>query len=341
MRTPTALLLAATFALAGCTSATVGTVPAPEPSTGLSVETQRAEAQAGIAVAEGIQVASLLTAVLQQLPLGGGTLPSGACKDGVEITVTVLNPEQLKVVVDAFYDAACTARLAHALLKTTFFPSGTLVIDGASTAYDTRGDAVAYARFTTNGTVASTGAHAVTTGTVSRTPAGPAQLQFGLTCTLAATNDCGFGGVVAVASRSQSLGVAAALNGFTGKGAANGTVSLKGYGGALGALTLKRGGGDAWTVRGGSLIASTAGTFDERVNQKGLDVTGHLHLKDPAANAGVSLAFGTRTGISHGAVDSLTPAKLYATFGTDATGTGSIAYSQGPGGRIVFFIIQS
>ncbi len=336
---PLALITA--IALGACSS-TLATPP-PQPTSspsGLPVETQRIEAQAGIVVAQGIQLASLLTAVLEQLPLGGGTLPNGECKNGVETTIKVLNPEQLQVTIDAFYDPACKTRFAHASLKTTFFPSGTLVIDGTSTAYNTRGRAVGFAAFTTNGMVSSTGAHAVTTGTVSQKRNGPAALAFGLTCTLSSKNDCGFGGVVAsIPSLSQSLGVTATLDGFTGNGAASGTASLNAYTAAPDKLKLKQGSGDSWIVRGGKLVASPTGTFEENVNQKSLNATGKIDLKDTAANARVTLNFDTRSGISKGEVQSIAPAALESSFSTDATGTGAIAYSSGSAGRIVFFII--
>ena len=61
--------------------------------------------------------------------------------------------------------------------------------------------------------------------------------------------------------------------------------------------------------------------------------------QDAGNNAAVTLSFGTRTGIKNGDVSSISPAKLYSTFSTDETGTGAIAYSEGPAARIVFFII--
>jgi hypothetical protein len=330
------LIFAAAIGLGGCSN-TLST-PTPQPTSspaGLSIETQRVEAQAGIAVAEALQVASLSTSVLEQLPLGGGTLPNGKCKNGVETTINVLGPEQLQVTIDAFYDPACKTRFAHASLKTTYFPSGTLVIDGTSTAYDTRGRAVGYEVFATNGTVSSAGAQTVTTGTVSRTSTGPAQLTFGLTCTLSSKNDCGFGAVIA----STSLGVTATIDGFAGNGPASGTATVKAYTAASGKLKLKQGSGDSWIVGGGTLVASTTGTFDENVTQKSLNATGNIDLKDVVANARVTLDFGTRTGISKGQIQSIAPATPYSSFSADATGTGAIAYSSGPGDRIVSFII--
>jgi hypothetical protein len=335
------LTLAAAICLGGCSSTLVTPPPQPTSSpSNLPIETQRIEAQAGIAVAQGLQLASLLTALLEQLPLGGGVLPTGECKNGVETTIKVLNPEQLQVTIDAFYDQACKTRFAHASLKTTFFPSGNLIIDGTSTAYNTRGRAVGFGAFTTNGTVSSTGAQAVTTGTISQKRNGPAQLAFGLTCTLASKNDCGFGGVIAsIPSLSQSFGVTATLDGFTGSGAASGTASLNAYTAASGKLKLKQGSGNSWIVRGGKVAASPTGTFEENVHQKALNATGSIDLKDAGANAGVTLNFETRTGISKGEVQSIAPAELASSFSTDATGTGAIAYSSGPAGQIVFFLI--
>ena len=180
----------------------------------------------------------------------------------------------------------------------------------------------------------------VSTGTISSKPNGHGiPLSFGLTCTYAATNTCGFGGVVPVSS-SQALGVSAILKGFTGSGTVTGgTVSLNGYTGAPGGLTLAQGSGDRWTISGGTLVVAQKGTFDETVNAKSLNVDGKLAVQDAGNNAAVTLSFGTRTGIKNGDVSSISPAKLYSTFSTDETGTGAIAYSEGPAARIVFFII--
>jgi hypothetical protein len=336
------LTAAAVFGVAGCSS-TLSTPPQPPPTSspaGLSVDTQRIEAQSGIAVAEALQVASLSTAVLEGLPLGGGGLPTGKCVKGVKSTIQVLNPEQLQVTIDAFYDSACKTRFANASLKTTYFPTGNLEIAGTSIAYDTRGRAVAYATLSTNGTAGPAGATTVTTGTLSQKRSGTPQLTFGLSCTLALKNDCGFGAVVAsISSTAQSLGVTATLDGFTGNGAASGTASIEAYSAAPGKLKLKQGSGNSWSVLGGKLLASPAGTFHENVNPTSLEATGNIALKDTKANANIALNFDTRTGISKGAIQTIAPPSPQSNFSTDATGSGAIAYSSGPGGLIRFFII--
>ena len=165
-------------------------------------------------------------------------------------------------------------------------------------------------------------------------------MSFGLTCTYAATNACGFGGVVPVSS-SQELGVSATLKGFTGYGSSSGTVALSGYTGAAGGLTLAQGSGDRWTIAGGALVVAQKGTFDETVDAKSLNVDGKLAVQDAGNNAAVTLSFGTRTGIKNGEVSSISPSKPYASFSTDETGTGAIAYSEGPAARILFFIITA
>jgi hypothetical protein len=343
MRAGLVLTLAAVFALGACSSATVGVTPtSAPPAPGLSVTTQRIEAQAGIAVAQGIQVASLFTALLKQLPLGGGSLPTGACEDGIESTIKVLNPEQLQVNVNAFYEKSCKTIFIRAILKTTYFPSGTLEIAGTSTTYSPSGKAVAFGTISTNGTALSTGVNAVTTGTISQTPTGPAELSFGLSCTLAATNDCGFGGLVPAASSQQSLGVTATLDGFTGSGTVkNGTATVAAFTGKPGGLKLSQGSGNTWQIHGGTPVASLAGTFDETVDAKGLNASGSENLQDATAGAAVALDFGTRTGIARGVVNGLSPAKSYASFSANAAGTGAIDYSDGSSGQILLFIITS
>jgi hypothetical protein len=347
MRNLLILLLASSFALAGCTSAAIGTNPAPAPSSGMSVSTQRLEAQAAIAVAQGIHGASLLTAALSDIQgvlSGKVPPPDGTCKNGVEKTVVITGPTSLKATVDVFYDKACTQKLSQSTLTADLTigtnPLYTVVIAGKATIYNTRGRRVGFGSIANTTTVSSSGVtQSTSTGTISSKPNGKGTaMSFGLTCTYATTNACGFGGVVPVSS-SQELGVSATLKGFTGSGSGNGTVALNGYTGAAGGLTLAQGSGDNWTIGGGTLVVAQKGTFDETVNAKSLNVDGKLAVQDAGNNAAVTLSFGTRTGVKNGHVSSISPAKPYASFSTDETGTGAIAYSEGPAARILFFII--
>jgi hypothetical protein len=338
--------LAATLGLGGCSSTVSGVnpanpTPAPTANPGLSVATQRTEAQAGIVVAEGIQVASLLDVLVNAfISSQSSDIHSEAvCKNGVEYTVVAITPEQLKITIDTFYDLKCTTLQAHAVLKTTFFAPSNLSIAGTATFYDTNGKAVAYGTLSNKTTLTNPGAHGVTTGTIAQKRGGSG-LSFGLTCTFAKTSDCGFGGVAPVSS-SQALGVATTLDGFTGQGSVTGgTTTVDGYTGTPGALKLTQGSGDTWKIRGGKLAVSLLGTFDENVDATSFDVTGSLNLQDAKNNALVTLAFGTRTGIQKGSVSSLAQGIGYATFSTDATGTGTIDYSSGTG-NIVLFLITS
>jgi hypothetical protein len=348
MRNILTFMLVSSFALSGCTSATVGTTPAPEPTATMSVATQRLEAQTSIAVAQGIHAASLLTAALADIQnvLSGKTQPpDGTCKDGVERTVVMTGPASIKATVDVFYDLACTQKLSQSVLTAALTvgtnPLYTVVIAGKAVIFNSRGRRVGFGTIANTTTVSSTGVtQSVSNGTISNKPNGGVGLTFGMTCTYANANTCGFGGIVPVSS-SQSLGVSAILSGFTGSGKSNGTVSITGYSGSAGGLKLAQGSGDSWKITGGSPIVSQKGTFDENVNQKSLDVQGNLAVKDGGNNAAVTLSFATRSGIKHGDVSSISPSKLYATFSADETGTGAIAYSEGPAGRIRFFIIQS
>jgi hypothetical protein len=349
MRNILTLLLVSSFALAGCTSATVGTTPAPAPTYTMSVGTQRLEAQTAIAVAQGIHAASLLTAALADIRgVLGGTVPppDGTCKDGVEKTVKIVTPTSIRATVDVFYDTACTQKLSQSVLTAILTigtnPLYTVAISGKATIFNSRGRRVGFGTIANTTTVASSGlTQSTSTGTISNKPNGAGTaMTFGLSCTYSTTNTCGFGGVVPVSS-SQALGVSATLTGFTGNGKSNGTVAVGGYTGSPGGLTLTQGKGDVWNIGGGTLLVSQKGTFSENVNGKTLNVDGKLAVQDTANNASVTLSFGTRVGIKNGNVKSITPSKLYSTFSTDETGTGAIAYSAGAAGRILFFIILS
>jgi len=348
MRNTLMLLLVSSFALAGCTSAAVGTTPAPAPTSTMSVTTQRLEAQAAIAVAQGIHGASLLTAALSDIQgvlSGKVPPPDGTCKDGVEKTVVVTSPTSLTATVDVFYDKACTQLLSHSQLSASLTigtnPLYTVAITGKATIYNSRGRHVGYGSIANTTTVSSSNVtQSLSTGTISSKPKGQGTaMSFGLSCTYSTTNTCGFGGVVPVSS-SQELGVSAIIKGFTGNGTvSDGTVSLSGYTGAPSGLTLAQGSGDRWTIGGGTLVVAQKGTFDETVSAKTLNVDGKLAVQDAGNNAAVTLSFGTRTGIKNGDVSSISPSKPYASFSTDETGTGAIAYSEGPAARILFFII--
>jgi hypothetical protein len=351
MRNILTLLLSCSFALAGCTSATVGTppAPAPQPTPTLSVATQRLEAQTAIAAAQGIHAASLLTAALSDIQnvLGGKVKPpDGTCKDGVEKTVTIVSPTSLIATVDVFYDLKCTQKLSQSSLTAGLTigtnPLYTVAIVGTAKIYNSRGRKVGFGAISNTTTVSSSGVtQSISKGSISNAPNGKGTtLTFGLSCTYAKTNTCGFGGIVPLSS-SQSIGVTATLKGFTGNGTVtDGQVAVTGYtGGAH--LLLMQGSGDGWTIGGGKVAVSQKGSFTETVIGKRLDVNGTLDVTDHRNNAAVTLAFGTRSGIKNGDVSSITPSEPFASFSTDETGTGAIAYSEGPAARILFFIITS
>jgi hypothetical protein len=334
-----ALIAAASLLLSACSS--TSPAPTPSPTPGLSKTTQRLEAQASMAIANGIQAASIIGVFLKSFHVANSiaaTQPT--CKNGTEITVTVVSPEQLTVVIDAFYDPHCTKLLTHALLKVSIFPPGQLTIAGKATTYSTAGKPVAYATTETKGTLSAAVDRATTTGSISLTPTGPDVLSFGLSCTLASNNACGFGGIATV-SAQQALGVSTTLNGFSTGGTKTGTVALHAYQGAPGTLKLIQGKGNAWSISGGTLAATQDGTFLETVDPNSFNVSGTLALKDALANASTTAGFATRTGISDGIVSQTSTSKHFATYSTDAAGSGTIDYSDGSTGTIVFFIITS
>jgi hypothetical protein len=350
MRNVLTLLLVSCFAFAGCNGSTNGTnPPAPAPVPGLSVTTQRLVAQAAISTAEGIHIVSLFTAALadiQGVLSGKVPPPDGTCKNGIEKTVVMTSPTSLKATVTVFYDVACTQKLSHAVF-TAVLTLGTnppikVGVVGNVTIYTPRGAAVAFGSLTNTTTQSSSGVtRSISSGTFSNKPKGGAVLAFGMTCTYSKTNTCGFAGILPVSS-SESFGVSALLSGFTGNGTVkDGTASISAYTGSGGGLKIAQGTGDRWKVNGGTRTISATGTFDETVNQKTLDVNGTLAMEEASKNAKATLSFGTRSGIKNGHVTSINPPTPFASFSTDETGTGAIAYSQGPAARIILFIITN
>ncbi|HTX59196.1 MAG TPA: hypothetical protein VMH02_05910 [Verrucomicrobiae bacterium] len=336
------------LAVAGILSACSGTVtgvsptaaPTAEPTGGLDVATQRYEAQAGIVLGEGIQAASLAAIAVATLNPQRRMHSAPVCRDGVEYTVKPVNPEQYVVTIDVFYDAKCTTKLAHSVLDVTFFLPVELSFSGKVTTYDQAGKAVAYGTLS-NKTTLGSATQSVTRGQLSRTADGPAVAAFGLSCTLAKKNACGFGGLVAV-SQQQSIGVTAMLQNFVESGSASdGVVAMTGYTGTPASLALARGKGNAWVIRGGSVVADWNGTFTENVDAQSLEVDGTLAIRDSVAGADVAEKFGLRSGVADGSVGLASTGRRLATYATDAAGTGSITYSDKSTGNITFFIIRS
>lgn len=291
--------------------------------------------------ANGVQVASVLAAVLNSLAAGAGSSASGPgpCKNGVRITKQPISSTAIKFTVDVFYDVNCKTIFNHAVLNVALTSPSSIHIDGKTTTYDANGNAVAFGTLQ-NSTSTTTG-HSVTTGSISASRNGTAALQFGLSCTFAQKNACGFGGIAPLPALSQSLGVTASLQDFVAAGPSSGTVAMTAYAGSLNGLKLSSGTGNSWKISGGSKVTDLAGTFKEQVNAKSLNVTGSVVLKDHMLDATTSAAFDTRTGIGSGVVTQTSTGKHFGSFSTDAAGTGSMQYSDGSSSSIIFFIITA
>lgn len=148
--------------------------------------------------ANGIQVASILAAVLKSLTSAAAADAAAPCKNGVEITKQQISVLKFKVTIDLFYDPACTTLFNHAVLVATLDVDA-LGITGQTTTYDPNGKAVAFGTLTNHTQLGST-TTSVTQGTISKSRGGPSALAFGLSCSLANNNACSFGGVAAFRS---------------------------------------------------------------------------------------------------------------------------------------------
>jgi len=342
------LCIVASLALSACSSSS-SPAPAPTPKPGLSVDNQRLAAQAAIVTANGIEVASTLAAVLNALLAGGQSSATGPgpCNNGVRITKDQLSSAKFRVTIDAYYDPKCATIFSDAVLTVTLTSASSFDISGLMYTHDPAGKVVAYATLTNQTKLAST-TTSVTQGNI-RVKNGPSA-QYGLSCSLATNNTCGFGGVVPIPSLKQSLGFVSSLQNFVASGSSkNGVVNATAYTGATDTLKLHQGSGTSWKISGGSRAGVLSGTFKEKVDAKALDVDGSVLLNtagkpgviDDGQAATTAVSFGTRSGIAQGTVRQTSSGKRFATFSTDAVGSGAIDYSSGSTGTIAFFIVAS
>jgi hypothetical protein len=337
-----AAIVTAAATLASCTSGgSVAPIPPPTPAITLTVQQQAYEATAGMALTNGIRVASIFALLLHT---GDARRPATApvCENGVEQTL-LYTPDGVEATVDVFYDPKCKHIFVASKLLAEIVPPSSVQLNGTATTYDTSGRPVAYA--TTEGTskIAGSNSTTVLTGGVSASKTGPAFLSFGLTCNVAQAasgpNSCGFGALSNLPAATSAFGVTSQIDGFVASGPGSGTVALSAYTGKPGSLTLKQGKGDGWIVSGGRAVVRQTGTFSETVDDSTYAVDVALSVKDKLHDANSSVRLGDE-GMS-GKVYQTSVGLTAASFRTTPLGSGSIDYSNGTTGKIVFFIVAT
>jgi hypothetical protein len=350
MRFPVFFLVAASL-LSACTGGDTGVSTTPNKTpvpTSLPLPLQRYESESAILTTKGIEFASTFNNLINELDgsdivreAAGAAKP--VCMNGVEKTVTFDGATKVKLVLDRFYDSKCTQKSLSFIANITIAAGKSLDLVGNATIFSPQAAAIGYAAITDKTAVRTNGSTSVIQGTVTQTVGGPTLLAFGMTCTqaLKAANNCGFGGVVNIAPLGLSLGVSATINGFVFQGKSKvGTVSLDAFVGPKGQLTFAPGAGDAWTIDGGTQVASQTGTFDETVNSSSMQVSADLAITDSRFNAQAATHLRPTTGMT-GTAQPIGNPNVLTSFTIAPDGSGTIDYSGGNGsGTITFFVIR-
>lgn len=323
-----ALLLGFGTLAAGC-SAPSTAPPAPAP---LPIAQVRERVQAGIVAATGIQGAVLLAAVTASLEPPVVTRIA-RCRDGVEKTV-LPTPDGVLETLDVYYEPSCTHRFVHATLNTLQFVADRLVIAATFETRSIDGRPIGYGKSLSTTTFSAGGSSTTMTGALSATPKGAPIELFGLACRLKSRGACGLGAVANATPLNASFGFTATFDGFAGRLGGSGTIAVQSYAGGLHALRLAPGSGIRWIVKGGAALGTQTGSYRQSGVSKAFASSGSTSLRD-AANVNVDLNDDARTGIT----GSVTRDASIATFSTDATGAGRVAYASGSADRIDAFVI--
>jgi hypothetical protein len=274
----------------------------------------------------------------QASPMGLRRLSSvvySACSNGLESATIEISQTEVQLYAREFYDSACTKLYQDIFLDAVATSAYAATASGTDTYYSTSGQVYDYTtvRLSITSPTANSGTiSALATDAPSATAAQSAAV--GIACSFATTSlGCGFGDVVHEAAASQDLGSTLAFNATASGSATTETVSINGTGsafsGSLNALTLSAGTFPAWVVGGGSTIDTVTFNGTETFTSSG-DLTAiALTVSDAADDGTVTMSAGGTPVVISGTVKQTDTGQTLATFTVDASGNGTITYSNG------------
>lgn len=269
-----------------------------------------------------------------------------ACSNSSESATVPVSSVEVQVYVRTFYDAACTQLQDDVALDVVATSSTAGTVSGTSSVYSTTGAQTAYE--TLQMALTFTGTGSISTVSLQMTdavsPTSPQLGSVGFSCGVGSNSaNCGAG----VVAHSQALNgdagatVSLALSGTTQSGLVTVPVNLtlSAYTGGLNALSLAAGTFPNWTISGGTLAdtASVAGQL--AFTTSGMLASGTLTLTDASDHASVTMTTST-TGTT-GVVSDTATSTTVATFTVDASGNGTVKYSDGTVGQIVNWQVVS
>lgn len=265
-----------------------------------------------------------------------------ACSNGVITSTTQTSSTTATVVVDTYYDPSCVTLWEDLTWNVTL--SGTTLAGPFSfDTYAQSGAQLAYA----SGTLSVTMNSALTTATamsiqmndIASSPTAPSQGQLGLACGLTSSLNCGYA-IVANVANSGEQGVNMTLGatetpGTSGSYTVTLNLNAQSYTGGAGSMSIAQAAFPAWSISGGTLANSLAGSMTVGYAANGSPTSLSASFTDPVYATTVSLS-ATTSGIS-GTITKGTTS--FATFSVDMNGNGTISYSDNTTGKIEDWMI--
>ncbi|MGP6158442.1 MAG: hypothetical protein ACLPYS_13215 [Vulcanimicrobiaceae bacterium] len=288
---------------------------------------------------------------------------SNTCYNGAEFSETV-SGGTIDFTVEFFYDSACTEPYMLRTLVISPPPSGggTGTASGTAEVFDESGAAVDYDTLALTFVVDASGrlTQISEQKTAAPAPSATPYAQFGYACVYGTSSsiDCGSGNAINDSAAGESLGFVetttvvsspaptaspspagtAAPMAFSGFAPRSFELSINGQGftGALGALTLAPATPPAWTIAGGTQVATLTGTANLGFGFGSFVSSLSLTLIDSAAGLTTTL---TSSGNHLSGTVTNSSGQTVATISLDRSGSGTISYSNGTTAPVKDWII--
>lgn len=269
-----------------------------------------------------------------------------ACSNGVETAGNEVSQTEAQVYERIFYDAACAHLYQDIFLDLVATSSTAASATGTDTYYTSSGQVYDYTTLSLaiTETASNTGTISLL-GTDAPSPTAAQTAAIGVACSINSNAiGCGFGGVAHVASASQDLGDTLSFNATISSAANSTTLAMSGtdtsFAGSLNTLSLSAGTFPNWVVSGGSTVDNASFTASLTYTTSGNLTTMTLTLTDAVDDASVSISASGTPAVITGTVKQTSTGQTVATFTTDASGNGTITYSNGTTATITNWVVQ-
>jgi len=271
-----------------------------------------------------------------------GARRAQSCTNGVSVTQTG-SSTNYTIAIDAYYNADCTGQLAYQGQLTVTQTSPTIATaNGSYTFYTPSGTQYEYLGITKLAVSTAAGAQYFSLqASASTTDLSPPYQTLGIGCTTASSTElCSLAVIDHVAATgTDNATIDSATIAFSASGS-NTVLSVSSTGsdftGPLGSTGIVPNGQSGFLIAGGTLVDSVGLTGSFTFGANGAMSLANLTVNDGTNGATVTVAF---NGTSFTGTISQTGGATLATFTVDASGAGTVTYSDGSSGTIANFAV--